>query len=638
MELRNITLGTAGHIDHGKTALVKLLTGCETDRLKEEKERGMSIELGFAPCLVSGTQIGIVDVPGHENFIKTMVAGATSIDGVILVIAADDGIMPQTREHLDILTLLGVRHGIVALTKVDIVPAERVQTVTETIRQFLLGTFLEGAPILPLSNITGEGFEGFYEALKTLVGSISPRTADRVFRLPVERAFSAKGYGTIVAGIPACGSVGLGDEIVLLPQDQKGRVRAIQVFNHDSSRALVGQCAALNIPQWDHKDIKRGNVLTVAGYFRPEQWYLCELTLLTQEKNQLKNGSEVKFHTGTSEVVASAYLFQETPLQPGQRCLLQVRLSTPIVAGPGDHFIVRAPSPARTIGGGIIVEAIPGRLRRHRPEVLKEIRQRAEAVKQASTFVEYCVKTAEPLAADAAEVARRTKIPPVQVARVLTELAGQGRLIVAGKLHMHVETAREAEKILRERVGEVHRRQPESPGIRREQLLTDSGWRKDVFDNLVERLLAGAALADRKGYLALPEHREQFDDAERQLLQRVEALFRGHLFDPPSPQAVADQTRAVPPQVARALRILSEQQRLIRVDQDLYFHADAVADARARLVRYIQENGQLESVQFKYVLDTTRKYAIPLLDYFDKIGVTRRAGYTRYLNKADATK
>jgi selenocysteine-specific elongation factor len=631
VELRNITLGTAGHIDHGKTALVRLLTGCETDRLKEEKERGMSIELGFAPCLVSGTQIGIVDVPGHENFIKTMVAGATSIDGVILVIAADDGIMPQTREHLDILTLLGVRHGIVALTKVDIVPAERVQAITEEIRKFLLGTFLEGAPILPLSNITGEGFDGFYEALKSLVGAISPRTADRVFRLPVERAFSAKGYGTIVAGIPACGSVGIGDEVVLLPQDQKGRVRAIQVFNHESSKAMVGQCAALNIPQWEHKDIKRGNVMTVAGYFRPEQWYLCDLTLLTQEKNQLKNSSEVKFHTGTSEVIASAYLFQEMPLQPGQRCLIQVRLDAPIVAGPGDHFIIRAPSPARTIGGGIIVEAVPGRLKRHRSEVLEEIEQRARAVRNATTFVEYCVKSAESLAVDAAEVSLRTKVPQAQVASILSELANQGRLIAIGRLYMHTETAQMAQKGLLERVGDMHRRQPESPGIRREQLLTDSAIRKEIFDGLIERMLAGCALADRKGYLALPEHREQFNDAERQLLQSVESMFKDHPFDPPSPQAVVDQTRVVPGQVTRAIRILVEQQRLVRVDQDLYFHADAVADARTRLVRYIQETGQLESVKFKYVLDTTRKYAIPLLDYFDKIGVTRRAGYTRYL-------
>jgi len=226
-QYRNITLGTAGHIDHGKTALIKLLTGCETDRLKAEKERGMSIELGFAPCLISGTEIGIVDVPGHENFIKTMVAGASGIDGGLLVVAADDGVMPQTREHLDILTLLGVDHGMVALTKVDCVTAERAEEAAQEVKAYLAGTFLEGAPVLPVSSITGEGFDGFYEALKALVASISPRSADGVFRLPVERAFSAKGYGTIVAGIPAAGAVEIGAEVVLLPQGTKGRVRAI---------------------------------------------------------------------------------------------------------------------------------------------------------------------------------------------------------------------------------------------------------------------------------------------------------------------------------------------------------------------------------------------------------------------------
>ncbi len=310
---RNITLGTAGHIDHGKTSLVKLLTGCDTDRLKEEKERGMSIELGFAPCVVSGLEIGIVDVPGHENFVKTMVAGATGIDGAILVIAADDGVMPQTREHLEILTLLGVEHGMVALTKPDCVTPERIQAAREEIQAYLVGTFLDGAPIVPVSSITGQGFDEFYEALKSLVASIPTKKVDGLFRLPVERAFSAKGYGTIVAGIPACGSAAVGDEVVLLPQAKMGRVRSIQAYNRDNSKALAGQCAAVNIPQWDHQEIGRGNVVTVPHYFSAETWYVCDLMMLSREKSHLKNGSHVKFHTGTSETPATVYLFQDAP-------------------------------------------------------------------------------------------------------------------------------------------------------------------------------------------------------------------------------------------------------------------------------------------------------------------------------------
>jgi len=632
VQQHNVTLGTAGHIDHGKTALVKLLTGCDTDRLKIEKERGMSIELGFAPCVISDIEVGIVDVPGHENFVKTMVAGATGIDGCILVVAADDGVMPQTREHMDILTLLGVEHGIVALTKVDAVPPERTEGATQEIRGFLTGTFLQDAPILPISNITGQGFEEFYEALKALVAAITPKTAQGIFRVPVERAFSAKGYGTIVAGIPACGSVEVGEELVLLPQMAKGRLRSVQVYGRDSTRALAGQCAALNVPQWDPKAVERGNVITISDYFAPHQWYLCELKLLDQEKADLKNAAQVKFHTGTSETPASVYLFQEGALKPGRQCLIQVFLDHPIVAGPRDHYIIRSLSPTRTLGGGIVIEAIEKRLKRTHPDVLKEIAERAQAVARPRDFIEYCVKTAEAFAADERQISLRSKMPPKELAALLAELVQGGRLLpLSGKSYIHVDTAERIQQHLLDIVRAFHSKRPESPGISREQLLTESALRKDVFEALLARMPPAGRLVERKGFLALPDHREQFNNAEQQLLQNVETLFQSHLFDPPGPQEIADQMRVPPPQVQRALRILTEQQKLVRVDQDLLFHAEAVATAKERLVSYIQQSGGLESVKFKYLLDTSRKYAIPLLDYFDKIGVTRRVGYTRHL-------
>lgn len=628
----NITIGTAGHIDHGKTALVRLLTGCETDRLKIEKERGMSIELGFAPCVIADLEVGIVDVPGHENFVKTMVAGASGIDGCILVVAADDGVMPQTREHLDILTLLGVEHGIVALTKVDAVPPERTEAASQEVRRFVAGTFLQEAPILPISNITGQGFEEFYEALKTMVAGITPKTANGVFRVPVERAFSAKGYGTIVAGIPTCGSVAIGDEVELLPQRKKGRVRSVQVYGRDSTRAMAGQCAAINIPQWDHKDIERGNVVSISDYFAPQQWYLCELKLLDYEKADLKNGARVKFHTGTSEATAGVYLFQEGSLKPGRQCLIQVFLSEPVVAGPRDHFILRSLSPVRTLGGGIVVEAIEKRLKRTHPDIVADITERARAVAMPRDFVEYCVRTAETVAADEKHLSLRTKIPPKELAPLLAELVAAGRILpLTGKLYVHADTAERVRRHLLDLVRSFHRQRPESPGIAREQLLTDSTVRKDVFDGLVEQLRSEGKLVERKGCLALPEHREQFNDAEQQLLHGVETMFKSHPFDPPAPQEVTIKMRITPAQFQRALRILIEQQRLVRVEQDLYFHAEAVATAREKLIAYIKANGGLESVKFKYILDTSRKYAIPLLDYFDKIGVTRRVGYTRLL-------
>jgi selenocysteine-specific elongation factor len=356
------------------------------------------------------------------------------------------------------------------------------------------------------------------------------------------------------------------------------------------------------------------------------------LKLLEMEKGGLKNGARVKFHTGTSEATAAVYLFQEVSLKPGRQCLIQVHLNDLVVAGPRDHFILRSLSPVRTIGGGRIVEAIEKRLKRTHPEVLADIADRAKAVGTPKDFIEYCVKSAESFAAEERPLSLRSKIPPKELAPLLAELAAEGRILpISGKSYVHIETAQRVQQRLLDVARDFHRRRPESPGVGREQLLNDSAIRKDLFDAMVERLRSDGKLVERKGCLALSEHREQFNDAEAKFLHDVEYLFKSHPFDPPGPQEVAERTGITPAQARRALRILIEQQRLVRVDQDLLFHAEAVATARDRLVSYIRENGGLESVKFKYLLDTTRKYAIPLLDYFDKIGVTRRVGYTRHL-------
>jgi selenocysteine-specific elongation factor len=413
-------------------------------------------------------------------------------------------------------------------------------------------------------------------------------------------------------------------------------VRAVQAYNRDNTRALVGQCAALNIPQWEHKDIQRGNVVTVADYFAPHAWYLCELSMLSRETAHLKNGAQVKFHTGTSETAARVYLFQEEALEPGHQCLIQVHLNDAVVAGPGDHFIVRSLSPVRTIGGGIVVEAIGQRLRRHRPEGLSDLQERARAVKDPEQFIEYAVHSADSGVVDDRQISLRTKVPQTQVMQILAGLQGRGRVwSLGGRLSVHADTAERLQQQLLTAVADFHHRQPESPGIRREVLLTESGMRKELFHGLIERMLSAGSLVERKGLLALPGHQEQFNEAERDLLARIESLYRMRPFNPPDPKEVAGGTGAAAPEVTRAMRILVEQQRLVRIDQDLLFHSEAVAQARDRLIAYILQNGPLESVKFKYLLDTTRKYAIPMLDYFDKIGVTRRVGYTRYLNRVD---
>ena len=631
---KNITLGTAGHIDHGKTALIKCLTGCDTDHLRAEKERGMSIDLGFAPCTLSGLEVGIVDVPGHENFIKTMVAGATGIDGVLFVIAADDGVMPQTREHLDILTLLGVQHGIVALTKVDCVESARIEKVTDEVKAFLIGTFLEEEPILPVSSITGEGFGDFYEALKELIDSIEPKKTDGVFRLPIDRAFTVKGYGTVIAGIPVAGTVNIGDEVVLFPPGTKGRIKAIQVYKRESDAAMVGQCAALNVPQWDHKSIERGGTVTLGDYFSPEQWYLCKLRILTHIKTPLKTGANIKFHTGTSEVVATLYLLQGNNVMAGQECLVQVRMNNPqrIVAAPRDRFILRSLSPVQTLGGGMIVEALPGKLRRQDRQVVQDALDKEKAVANEKGFVEYCTKSAESFATDENELALRTKMLPGPLKEILAILLAEEKVLRLGsKLLIHRDTKQDVQRKLIDIVNDFHQSKPESPGPSTEQLSEASRLRKDIFDGLVELLVSEGKLIERKHRLALPEHRETFSDDEQELLHTIESLFKTRPFNPPKFNEVIQLAATEPDKVQKILTILIEQEHLIRVDKDLLFHREAVEQARQKLVSYIAEHDGLESVKFKYLLDTTRKFAIPLLDYFDRIGVTRRAGYTRHL-------
>ena len=631
---KNITLGTAGHIDHGKTALIKCLTGCDTDHLKAEKERGMSIDLGFAPCTVSGLEVGIVDVPGHENFIKTMVAGATGIDGVIFVIAADDGVMPQTREHFDILTLLGVKYGIVALTKVDAVEPARVKKVTAEVKDFLAGTFMEDAPILPVSSITGEGFDTFYEALKKLVDTIEPKKTDGVFRLPVERTFSVKGYGTVVTGIPVAGTVKIGDDVVLFPQGTKGRIKAVQVYKRNSDTAMVGQCAAINVPQWDYKDIERGCTVTLGDYFKPQQWFLCNLRILPDVKSPLKNGVNMKFHTGTSEVVATIFLLEGDSIAAGQESLVQVRLNRPqqIVAAPRDRFILRSLSPVQTIGGGMIIEALEKKLKRNDERVLQDAQERAKAVMFVRDFVEYCIKTAVDFAAGENEISFRAKMLPRPLKKILVGLVDEGKVLnLSQKLYIHRDTCHDVKQKLLDIVNEFHRSKPESPGISSEQLLEVSRLKKDIFDGLIEILVSQGKLVERKHRLALPEHQEMFSDDEQIMLRSIESLFKTRPFNPPKYEEVVEHTKAEPESVRKILKILVEQEELVRVDKDLLFHREAVERARELLIEYIKKEGGLESVKFKYLLETTRKFAIPLLDYFDRIGVTRRVGYTRHL-------
>jgi len=540
--------------------------------------------------------------------------------------------MPQTQEHLDILTLLGVKYGVVALTKADCVDQQRVQNVTSEIKDFIVGTFLENAPILPVSGITGQGFDVFYEALKELVDTIEPKRTDGVFRLPLERTFSVKGYGTVVTGIPVAGTAKIGDQMVLFPHGTKGRLKAIQVYKRDSEIAMVGQCAALNVPQWDYKTVKRGNVVTLGEFFQPQQWYLCKLRVLAHIKSPLKNGTKIKFHTGTSEIIATIFMLADSSIPADSESLVQVRLNEPVVAAPRDRFILRTLSPVQTIGGGTIVEALPEKLKRNHPQTVQDAHDRAQAVLVEKDFVEYHIRTAKDFAVTEPKLSIRTKVLPEPLKKILTELIHQAKIIDLGsKLYIHTETSDVVQQRLLNIVSDYHHENPESPGLTIEQFYEASQLKKDVFDSLLKRLVSEGKLFERKHRLALPEHHETFSEDEQNLLQSVELFFADRPFNPPKYEEVIEHTAEAPEKLQKILQILIEQERLVRVDNNLLFHSEAIEQARRFLTSFINKEGKLESVKFKYLLDTTRKYAIPLLDYFDRIGVTRRVGYTRYL-------
>jgi selenocysteine-specific elongation factor len=630
---KNITLGTAGHIDHGKTALVKNLTGCETDRLKEEQERGMSIELGFAPWKVGDLEVGIVDVPGHENFIKTMVAGATGIDAVIFVVAADDGVMPQTREHLDILSLLGVQHGVVVLTKIDKVSPEHAEIVRQDVREYLQNTFLRDAPIYPFSNITGQGFSEFYDGLMELVQRLTPKHTDGVFRLPVERTFSVKGYGTIVSGIPVSGSAHIGDQVIVYPAAAPGRIKAIQVYSMQSEQVQCGQCAAVNVPQWDYGMISRGDVITVEGWFAPSTWYLCRLDVLALEGGHLKNGSPVKFHTGTSEATASVYLLQGDRVQGGEQALVQIQLSQPIVAGPTDRFILRSLSPVRTIGGGIVIEALERKLRRSRPEVLEDAGQRAIVVQKDESFAEYAIRSAPDYAISAKAVAQRIKKTLAGVDKIVQLLIQSGAVIAMEQgLLIHAQTAGQLKQRILECLAKYHQAEPASPGMNADLCQTECGCAKPVFFRMLKDLETEGKVRVLSGVVCLADHNARFDPAEQKRMQQMESLFQQRLFNPPEKMEIISLCGLNAKEVDATLRLLVEHKRLVRVDRDFYFHAEALAKACQIAVDYFKKENRLESVKWKYLLDTTRKYALPLLDYLDRIGVTKRApDNTRHL-------
>jgi len=637
-EKRYALIGTAGHIDHGKTALVKMLTGCETDTLKEEKERGLTIDLGFAPCELRGDLLAcIVDVPGHEKFIRNMVAGASGIDAVLLVVAADDSVMPQTIEHLHIVELLGINRGLVAVTKIDMVDEELRDLVVEEVGEFLQGTFLEGAPILPVSSVTGEGFEDFWLALTDVVDSIVDRPAHGVFRMPVERTFSPAGFGTVVTGMPFSGRVEVGDSLELVPPMEKGRLRGLQVYGQDAEVGWAGQCLAMNVTGIEYDKVERGSVLATPGYLGPTKMAELEFSLLASADRPMKHQAPVRLHIGTAEIMGRMFLLDRDHLAPGETVFAQFRADDDFVVAAGDRFVVRQYSPVVTIGGGRVLRARNRKAKRFRETILAELGGMAAVLDDPPARVAWIIEQAGERPIREEDIRRQALLMPEQLAGILTDLVGKGGALAVGAGGAYVSgraISSAGEKLLRV-LAEFHAANPLRKGMEPVALRDAAGTDTDLAAAMVERLLAGGALVREEegagGLVRLARHDVAASEEQEALAAKVLAILADAGVSPPKTGALAEKTGIPPADLRAILGLLVDRGDVIALEKDIHTDASTAKEAKGLLVAWLREKGQIGVVDFRDLIGTTRKYVYVWLDHFDRTGVTYRAENLRYL-------
>ncbi len=631
--MRHLIVGTAGHIDHGKSALVKALTGTDPDRLKEEKLRGITIDLGFAHLSLDGLNLGFVDVPGHEKFVKNMLAGVGGIDFVLLVVAGDESIMPQTREHFDICRLLGVRAGIAVITKCDLVEPDFIDLVRAEISELVKDSFLAGAPVIAVSAKTGEGIDLLKKAMADLAGRIPGRPTNRMLRLPVDRAFSMRGFGTVVTGTLTSGSVRKDDEVELLPAGIQAKVRGIQVHGTPSEIAVAGQRTAVNLQGIDLSMVGRGMVLTLPKCFRATQLLDAKLNLLATSR-PIKNLTKVRFHQGTSEVLARLALLGMEELPPGGAAFAQLRLDSPVFCLHGDAYILRQFSPAITIGGGIVLDPHPSKHKTTDREVL-EVLRRMEQPALAERVLAFVDGGAE-RGMSLSELVSRVGIASSEIKEVCRSLASAGRLILTpdpAPFLIPPAIAAEIEKQTIELVTDHHRQHPLVKGISKEELrkrLYDD-FPVDVFRHFLEKLVQKRKISLEDEFVC--QHgREVKLSEERQILHdKIEFAFRSAAFQPPAWDEVASRIIADPEELKRVYHWMLKEKILIRISEDLTYHSATLMELKEKIRASVQPGSKFGVAEFKDLFGLTRKHAIPLLEYLDRERVTRRLGNDRVL-------
>lgn len=636
--MKQIILGTAGHIDHGKTSLIKALTGVNTDRLKEEQARGITIELGFADMVLPGGQhLGVVDVPGHEKFVKNMVAGASGIDIVMLVIAADEGVMPQTREHLEICSLLDVKYGLVALTKIDMVDEEWLELVRDDVEQFTADTFLEGAPVVPVSSVSKEGLDDLNAELEKISAQVPPHSPAGLFRLPVDRVFTMKGFGTVITGTLISGKVAVGDNIMVNPTGITSKVRGVQVHGHSRETAEVGARTAINFQGLDRESVQRGEVVSHPGELKNSYMLDAEFQYLQSNKKPIRNRTRLRFHAGTAEIMGLLALIDRDELEPGQRAAVQLRLDQPVNLVRDDHFVVRSYSPVRTIGGGRILNPIPIKHKRFREASIETLQQlisddpEALIAHQAAALGYRGVAFADlRLMTNLSDKKLSKHLQALLSSRTLVQTDKENRIFVHGK---HLERLKQETQ---HHLDTFHQANPLKQGMLKEELKSKFppylGGK--MFHLVLQQLITEGSVAQDDKLVRRADHKVSLGLDQSQIRDKMVATYRQSGLTPPYFRELVKTLEVDADTAKSVLMLLVEEKVVVRTRDDLYFYCDAIEDLKTRLVDYLTANEEISTPQFKEMTGVSRKFVIPLIEYFDANHITIRIGDNRRLRKA----
>lgn len=635
--MKHLILGTAGHIDHGKTSLVKALTGIDTDRLKEEKARGITIELGFAHLeLPGGICLGIVDVPGHEKFVRAMVSGVGGMDLVMLVIAADEGIMPQTREHLDILRLLGVKSGLVALTKSDMVDPDWLALVAEEVREFVAGSFLEEAPIVAVSSRTNEGLDNLRNELALLAEKADEKRREGLFRLPVDRVFTVAGFGTVVTGTLLSGEICVGNELEILPSGREGKVRGIQAHASKTEKGLAGQRLAINLQGIDLDQVQRGDVLVPRNAFLATRAVDVRLDYLPSAPRDLKHRATVRLHSATYEVPAQVTLLDRDLLKPGESAYVQLRLKEPALLLSGDSYILRVSSPATTVGGGVVLDPFPPRRRRRSSEALQLLDALAGAEHQQT--ITLIIKQSLLSGISFEDILLRTGLSRKSADALLTSLLSSGEVVQMTR-EPRIFLSREALTILKkwllEKLATFLAANPLKEGMGKEELKTRLPKRSDqrFYTPLLSALERDGLVVPDRDIVRLAGQSIKMNAPVDGLGSRISVFLQDKGIEPPTIKEIMERFHCDEKTVRDNLALLTRNGTAIRISSDLFYAAEALNGLRDKLLTHLKEKGEVTPPEYRELTGLSRKFLIPLLEHFDSEKLTIRVGDKRILRK-----